>query len=69
MTFYQLHDGPLALQRFMRESVGTGLRERYKPEQDIPKVLMVLLGQLNHYRPGSSDSATNTPPEITLVDG
>jgi hypothetical protein len=48
MTYYEQHDGPLALERFMRESVGSGLRERYKPEQEIPDELMALLAQLNH---------------------
>ena len=46
MTYYEEHSGPLALQRFVRESVGTGLRERYKSEKDIPKDLMALLVQL-----------------------
>jgi hypothetical protein len=47
MTFYELHDGLMALQRFMRESVGAGLRERYKPEGEAPRDLLVLLARMN----------------------
>jgi hypothetical protein len=31
----------------MQESVGMGLRNRYKPEQEIPHGLLVLLMQIN----------------------
>ena len=48
MTFYEKHDGPMTLQRVLQESVGAGLRERYKPEQEVPHHLMVLLMQMQH---------------------
>jgi hypothetical protein len=34
----------------MCDSVGMGLRDRYKPEQEIPHGLLVLLMQMNHDR-------------------
>jgi hypothetical protein len=37
MTFYELHDGPMTLQRFTREGVGAGLRDRYKPEPEASR--------------------------------
>ncbi len=40
----------MTLQAVMRESVGMGLRERYKAEQEIPHGLLVLLMQMNHDR-------------------
>ena len=38
---------PMTLHAVMQESVGMGLRERYKPEQEIPHGLLVLLMQMN----------------------
>jgi hypothetical protein len=46
MTFYELHDGPMTLQRFTREGVGAGLRDRYKPEPGVPKQFLALLEQM-----------------------
>jgi hypothetical protein len=43
-------EGPMTLQAVMRESVGMGLRERYKAEQEIPHGLLVLLMQMNQDR-------------------
>lgn len=43
-------DGPMTLHAVMRDSVGMGLRDRYKPEQEIPHGLLVLLMQMNHDR-------------------
>ncbi len=43
-------DGPMTLHAVMCDSVGMGLRERYKPEQEIPHGLLVLLMQMNHDR-------------------
>jgi hypothetical protein len=40
-------NGPMTLYAVMQESVGMGLRERYKPEQEIPHGLLVLLMQMN----------------------
>jgi hypothetical protein len=42
--------GPMTLHAVMRDSVGMGLRERYKAEQEIPHGLLVLLMQMNHHR-------------------
>ncbi len=42
--------GPMTLHAVMRDSVGMGLRDRYKPEQEIPHGLLVLLMQMNHDR-------------------
>jgi hypothetical protein len=42
MTFYEL-EGPTTLQAVMRDSIGMGLSERYKPEQEVPQGLLVLL--------------------------
>jgi len=39
--------GPTTLYSVMQESVGMGLRSRYKPEQEIPHGLLVLLMQIN----------------------
>lgn len=39
--------GPMTLHSVMQESVGMGLRNRYKPEQEIPHGLLVLLMQMN----------------------
>jgi hypothetical protein len=57
MTFYELHEGPMALQRFMRESVGAGLRERYKPEPEVPQELLALLAGMNHDKPPAQQAA------------
>ena len=42
--------GPTTLHAVMQESVGMGLRNRYKPEEEIPHGLLVLLMQLNDDR-------------------
>jgi hypothetical protein len=41
-------DRPATLHAIMQESVGMGLRERYKPDAEIPHGLLVLLMQLNY---------------------
>ena len=46
----QSGQGPMTLQAVMQESVGMGLRDRYKPDQEIPHGLLVLLMQMNHDR-------------------
>lgn len=38
----------MTLHAVMRDSVGMGLRDRYKPDQEIPHGLLVLLMQMNH---------------------
>ncbi len=38
---------PTTLHAVMQESVGMGLRSRYKPEQEIPHGLLVLLMQMD----------------------
>ncbi len=38
---------PMTLHAIMQESVGMGLRSRYKPEQEIPHGLLVLLMQMD----------------------
>jgi hypothetical protein len=48
MTFYEEHTGPMTLHSIMQGSVGIGLRSRYKPQQEIPHGLLVLLMQMNH---------------------
>ena len=48
MTFYEEHSGPMTLHAVMQGGVGMGLRERYKPEQEIPHHLMILLMQMKH---------------------
>lgn len=40
-------EGPMTLHAIMRASVGMGLQSRYKPEQEIPHGLLVLLMQMN----------------------
>ena len=45
MTFYEF-EGPTTLQAVMRDSVGFGLRERYKPGQEVPHGFLVLLMQM-----------------------
>ena len=40
-------DGPVTLHAIMQESVGSGLRERYRPDAEIPHGLLVLLMQMN----------------------
>jgi hypothetical protein len=40
----------MTLHAVMRDSVGMGLRERYKPQDEIPHGLLVLLMQMNHDR-------------------
>ncbi len=47
MTFYEV-EGPMTLHTVMRDSVGMELRERYKPEQEIPHGLLVLMMQMQH---------------------
>jgi hypothetical protein len=39
--------GPVTLDAIMRESLGIGLRERYRPEREVPHGLLVLLMQMN----------------------
>ena len=43
-------EGPMTLHAVMQGSIGMGLRERYKAEQEIPHGLLVLLMQMNHDR-------------------
>lgn len=38
---------PVTLHAVMQESVGMGLRSRYKPEHEIPHGLLVLLMQMD----------------------
>ena len=40
----------MTLHAVMQGSIGMGLRERYKAEQEIPHSLLVLLMQMNHDR-------------------
>jgi hypothetical protein len=47
MTFYEELTGPMTLHSVMQGSVGMGLRSRYKPQQEIPHGLLVLLMQIN----------------------
>ena len=46
MTFYEQLDGPLGLHRFMQESVGMCLRDRYRPEGEVPDHLKMLAMQV-----------------------
>ena len=50
----------MTLHAVMQASVGMGLRERYKPEQEIPHGLLVLLMQMNHDRMRAEQAAQQT---------
>lgn len=49
---------PMTLHAIMQASVGMGLQARYKPEQEIPHGLLVLLMQMNADK---REAEKNTP--------
>lgn len=38
--------GPASLHKVMRETIGFGLQQRYRPEKEIPHDLLVLIMQM-----------------------
>jgi hypothetical protein len=62
---------PMTLQAVMQESVGAGLRERYKPEQEIPHGLLVLLMQIkdDKVRAAKAAQAEQTRGRIDKATG
>ena len=62
MTFYEL-EAPMTLHAVMRDSVGMGLRQRYKPEQEVPHGFLVLLMQMKEEARAERLKASSFAPQ------